>query len=658
MCGLAGILRLDDDNVVGRLEIEPMVAELTPRGPDGTGYYSAAGIGLGHARLSIIDLEGGGQPIHNEDRTVWTVFNGEIFNYVELRRDLERRGHRFYTHSDTEVIVHLYDEYGDDFPGRMNGQFAIALWDTRRRRLLLVRDRPGILPLYFSRQDNRLLFASEVKGLLPAMSNRPELNFAALDQLMTFWAPTSPASLFSGVEEVSPAEMVIVEAGQVRRRRYWEWDFATDRDYLTGSTESLAEELSELLLDATRLRLRADVPVGAYLSGGLDSSGIAALVRHLGHPDLHTFSIGFEDPGLDEREHQVRISKYLDTRHASVLCRHGDIAAIFPQVIRRTEAPILRTAPAPMAILSALVRRHDYKVVLTGEGADEVFGGYDLFKEAKIRQFWARQPESMRRPMLLRRLYPYLDLNQRGGQAYLKRFFGQGLDQPDSPGFSHLPRWITTGKTREFLSSDLRASLPNDPVEGLIATLPESFGTWHPFNRAQYLEAKTLMAGYLLNSQGDRMLMANSVEGRFPFLDHRVIEFANRLHPRHKMRVLNEKYLLKRALAKYLPAETIARFKQPYRAPDIAAFFGSGASPPDYVTECLSVRSLHETGYFDPQRVQHLLRKIEHGRVIGFKDNMAFLAVLSTQLWHRIFIDRQDIPVGQITTSDASNSYS
>jgi asparagine synthase (glutamine-hydrolysing) len=644
MCGLAGILHLDGGGSVSRRELEPMVAALASRGPDGTGYHTEPGLGLGHARLSIIDLEGGDQPIHNEDRTVWTVFNGEIFNYLELRADLERRGHRFYTHTDTEVIVHLYEEYGDDFPSHMNGQFAIALWDAPRRRLLLVRDRPGILPLYFTREGNRLLFASEVKALLPAMRRRPELDAAALNQLMTFWAPVSPASVFKGVEEVSPGEMLIVEHGTLRRQRYWEWEFPEDGDYLPGSVADLTEELHELLLDATRLRLRADVPVGAYLSGGLDSSGIAGLVKHLGHPRLRTFSIRFEDPGVDEGEHQERMSRHLGTDHTSILCRNADIAAIFPRIITRTEAPVLRTAPAPMAILSGLVRQQDYKVVLTGEGADEVLGGYDLFKETKIRLFWARQPDSKWRPALLKRLYPYLDLNQRTGTAYLKSFFGQGLENPDAMGFSHLPRWTTTGKTRDFFSAEFRAAITDDPETTLAARLPAGFAAWHPFNRAQFLEARTLMSGYLLNSQGDRMLMANSVEGRFPFLDHRVIEFANRLDPRLKMRALKEKYLLKKALARHLPQETVARFKQPYRAPDIAAFFGPDG-PPEYVRDCLSPASLADTGYFDPQRVQHLLKKIDHGRVIGFKDNMAFLAVLSTQLWHRTFVEGRALPV-------------
>jgi hypothetical protein len=341
------------------------------------------------------------------------VFNGEIFNYLELRAELERRGHRFYTQSDTEVIVHLYEEYGDDFPTHLNGQFAIALWDAPRRRLLLVRDRPGILPLYFRREGGRLLFGSEVKALLPAMAERPELDRAALNQLMTFWAPVSPASMFRGVEEVRPGEMLIVEGGGLRRQRYWEWTFPTDGDYLDGSVDELAEELHALLLDATRLRLRADVPVGAYLSGGLDSSGISAMVHHLGHPDLRTFSIRFEDPAVDESAHQERMSRHLGTQHTSILCRNADIAAVFPHVIARTEAPVLRTAPAPMSILSGLVRQNGYKVVLTGEGADEALGGYDLFKEAKIRQFWARQPDSRWRPLLLKRLYPYLDISRR-----------------------------------------------------------------------------------------------------------------------------------------------------------------------------------------------------------------------------------------------------
>lgn len=637
MCGIAGILNIGAAPAPSAAELQAMIAQLHHRGPDGNGFHRAGAVGLAHARLSIIDLAGGGQPIHNEDKTVWVVFNGEIFNYIELRAQLVAAGHRFYTQSDTEVIVHAYEEYGDDFVHHLNGQFAIALWDAPRARLLLLRDRPGILPLFYTRQGARLLFASEIKALLPALSSAPRLNPIALDQLMTLWAPVSPLTVFDGVLELPPGHMLIAHNGGVETRRYWDWQFPTDGDYAAGTAQTLAEELHDLLLDATRIRLRADVPVGAYLSGGLDSSALAALIRRHDDVSLRTFSIGFDDQALDESAFQQQMIAHLNAEHSRIVCSNDDIARSFSDTIWHTEAPVLRTAPVPMQLLSGLVRAQGYRVVLTGEGSDEVLGGYDIFKEAKIRRFWAQNRASTMRPALLKRLYPYLDLSRAQGRAYLEAFFGVGLERPELSYFSHLPRWLTTAKVKEFFSNDLRAELNSNAMELFAATMPAASVSWHGFNRGQYIEAKSLMAGYLLSSQGDRMLMANSVEGRFPFLDHRVMEFANRVHPKFKMKALNEKYLLKRAVARYLPAEIIARRKQPYRAPNIPAFFGG--KPPAYVAELLSAGTLRDYGYFDPAKVERLLKKIQQGRAIGNNDNMALVGVLSTQIWHRHFIE-------------------
>ncbi|MGA0840104.1 MAG: asparagine synthase (glutamine-hydrolyzing), partial [Pseudomonadales bacterium] len=319
MCGIAGFVADDPSAPVAQDLLKRMVGRLRDRGPDGEGYHAEPGVGLGHARLSIIDIETGAQPLANEDRSVWVSFNGEIFNYVELRRLLEERGHQFSTRSDTEVIVHLYEEYGDEFAHQLNGQFAIALWDRKRRRLLLVRDRPGILPLYFARGKNGYLFSSEIKSLLPDLPSRPEVNSKALQEVFTFWGPLGPDSLFAGVASVRPGEMVSIERGRVRRWQWWDWTFPTDGNFLGArnlgpSVDELAETLRELLLDATRLRLRADVPVGAYLSGGLDSSAVAALALEAGKEDLRTFSVTFDDPGMDERVFQAQVQRHLQTQ--------------------------------------------------------------------------------------------------------------------------------------------------------------------------------------------------------------------------------------------------------------------------------------------------------------------------------------------------------
>lgn len=639
MCGIAGIVarELLSDGSTGT--VERMISLLRHRGPDGTGMYRDPDAVLGHARLSIIDLAGGAQPIHNEDQTVWVVFNGEIFNYVELRGELERQGHRFYTHSDTEVIVHLYEQHGERFPCLLNGQFAIALWDRRMKKLLLVRDRPGILPLFYSFDNRGLVFASEIKSVLSGLGVSPRLDPVGLDQLFTFWSPVAPRTLFHGVAQVPPGSLAVYQNGRFDVRAYWDWEFFKEEDQRPVAPESeVAAQLHELLVDATRLRLRSDVPVAAYLSGGLDSSVLVSLIHRYGGVPLRTFSIEFEDARLDESKYQRQLIDHLGAEHSAVRCGPTDISANFESGIWHTESAILRTAPIPMGMLSRLVREQGYKVVLTGEGSDEVFGGYDLFKEAKIRQFWARNTDSRWRPLLLKRLYPYLDLSKTQGQSYLSSFFGEGIRQPSVAHFSHIPRWTTTAKIKDFFSEGFRETITGDPVELLLESFPDPMRQWHPFHRAQYIEAKTLMAGYILAAQGDRMLMMSSVEGRFPFLDHRVIEFANRLSPRLKMRVLREKYILKQAMRSYVPQAILDRYKQPYRAPDIPSFFSGGI--PEYVSDALSWDAVAQAGYFDPKKVALLMKKIQLGRAIGAKDNMAFLGILSTQVLHRLFVSQ------------------
>ncbi|MBC8025543.1 MAG: asparagine synthase (glutamine-hydrolyzing) [Steroidobacteraceae bacterium] len=646
MCGIAGLWFRDPSRMPDRAQLTRMIGAIPHRGPDGTGYHIEPGVGLGHARLSIIDLGGGAQPIHNGDETVWITYNGEVFNYIELREELLARGHRFYTQSDTEVIVHAYDEYGDDFVRHLNGQFAFALWDRKRRRLLLVRDRAGILPLYHAEikegpAAGALVFGSEVKALIASGLVQPALDPDGLDELMTFWAPLAPRTIFAGVSQVGPGEMLVLDEKGMERRRYWHWEFPEAGALRREDPEKLKAELLDVLGDATQIRLRADVPVGAYLSGGLDSSTLVALLKQRVPNTLQTFSIGFDDAGLDESAHQREVVKHLDTKHNHVQCALADIARDFPRTIAHSESPVLRTAPAPMQMLSGLVRRNGVKVVLTGEGADEVLGGYDIFKESKVRQFWAQQPASTWRPGLLKRLYPYLDLTSEQSAAYLKEFFGVGLSNPNDPCFSHLPRWATTAQCKLFWSDDFRKRVSGDPAQRLRESLPKELAGWHPFNRSEYLEAKTLLPSYLLSSQGDRMLMSNSVEGRFPFLDHRLIEWATKLHPRYKMKVLREKWLLKEAMREKLPASILNRHKQPYRAPDAAAFLGPNT--PEYVKELTSEAMIARFGYFDPVKVSRLMTKLGRSKGASARDNMAFIGVLSTQIWHATFVSGQAV---------------
>ncbi|MBD7988448.1 asparagine synthase (glutamine-hydrolyzing) [Luteimonas sp. Sa2BVA3] len=636
MCGLAGYLGGPTSSDEGHALLERMIHTLAHRGPDGYGFHVQPGVGLAHARLSIIDLATGDQPIHNPDRSVWTVFNGEIFNYVELRAELEAEGRRFYTRSDTEVIVHLYDRDGDAFVERLNGQFSIALWDARRGRLVLARDRAGIRPMFHTRARGSLWFASEMKALFAVVPERRQLDPRGLLQTFSYWAPSDPDTVYTGVHSLPPGHLLAIEAdGSERLVRYWDWTFpdeASTRARGFASLEDAAGELRERLVDAVRLQLRADVPVGAYLSGGLDSSGIVALARGFTRTPVRTFSVAFDAAEFDESAHQQAMVRHLGTEHTTLRIGTAAIGDAFPRLVRHAETPVLRTAAVPLMLLADSVRRHGFKVVLTGEGADEVFGGYDLFKEAKVRRFWARQPGSTLRPKLLGRLYGYLDRSPASHPAFASAFFGQGMEHLDRPVFAHVPRWTTSQRALAFLSPELRAAAgPWDALAFAESRLPDGIMRWSPLARDQYVEAKSLLAGYLLASQGDRAAMAGSIEARFPYLDHTLVEFANRLPPSYKIRGLTEKYLLRRALADLLPAEILHRTKQPYRAPDSLSFFVDGR-PLDYVAALFDASHLRASGLFDVAATTRLYEKARAGRVTGFAENQAFVGILSTLL--------------------------
>jgi asparagine synthase (glutamine-hydrolysing) len=630
MCGIAGVMRFDGAEAEPKL-LQGMARMLHHRGPDGNGTYREQNVGLVHTRLSIIDLAGGHQPMSNGDRSLWITFNGEIFNYLELREELIQKGHRFATQSDTEVILHLFEEKGEDCVSHLNGQWAFAIWDVRKQRLFLSRDRLGVRPLYYTMTDQAFFFGSEIKAIFACPEVSRELDTQALDQVFTFWFPLPPRTIFKNVLEVPPGHSMTVAKGERKLLPYWGLDYSQEAQLGDPQPEQdCADQLLALLADATRLRLRADVPVGAYLSGGLDSTVTTALIKNL-DGRLRTFSVSFDDAGFDESAYQQEASRYLGTDHQEMRCSTADIAAHFPEVVWHAEKPILRTAPVPLYLLAKLVRDSGYKVVLTGEGSDEMLGGYDIFKEAKIRRFCGAHPESKWRPLLLRRLYPYLPDVQRQSVAYLQAFFRSRPEDLSSPFFSHLPRWRLTSGLKLFFSAETNSQLrSSNPCSEMQEQLPASYAGWDGFSQAQYLEARYLLPGYILSSQGDRMAMAHGVECRFPFLDHRVVEFASTLHPHLKMKVLNEKYLLKRCVKGLIPPSVGKRSKQPYRAPEARSFFNG--LRPDYVGELLSARRIRQDGIFDPGTVERLVTNFSQGAAAGAKDNMALTGILSTQL--------------------------
>ena len=653
MCGIVGGVRWGRAEAPNDTYLRRMIAALRHRGPDEFGTYVDGTAGLAHARLSIIDLSTGQQPLTNEDETLWIVFNGEIFNYVELRAELVALGHRFRTASDTETIVHAFEAWGDRCVERFNGQFAFAIWDARARRLFLARDRLGVRPLFYTVAGDRLLFASEVKAIFTDPSVTRAIDPAGIDQVFTFWTTLSPVTPFAGIHELPPAHTLTVDvsggtAPRLAPRSYWEASYGAREGARSMTLEEAAEGLREKLEAATRLRmLRADVPVGCYLSGGIDSSVVAAMGRRAKEGVFRTFSLRFADAEFDETEYQRLMARRLHSEHTEVVCERRDIGAVFPTIVAHTERPLLRTAPAPLYLLSRLVRDASFKVVLTGEGSDEMLAGYDIFREAKVRAFWARQPESVRRPLLLERLYPYLARSPVAARSMARKFFGVGLERKDAFDFSHGPRWTSAGALKRMFSSSLQDALEGTSAETeLLADLPREFASWDLVSRAQYLEARTLLSGYLLSSQGDRMLMANSVEGRFPFLDVNVVEFCNALPSTYKLKVLDEKHVLKRAVSDLVPAEILNRPKQPYRAPDAPSFLGEGS--PEYVDEVLSPSRVAEAGIFDPSSVSALLakcRSVGERAPLSNADNMAFVGVLSTQLlWETFVRSRPDAP--------------
>ncbi|MEJ2358664.1 MAG: asparagine synthase (glutamine-hydrolyzing) [Deinococcales bacterium] len=634
MCGIAGVYAAPG-RPAPREVLLAMAGELAHRGPDGVGLYLDGRLGMVNTRLSIIDLAGGDQPLSNEDGRLWVMQNGEIYNYPELMDELEALGHRFATRSDTEVLAHAFEQWGEACLDRLDGEFAFAVWDRASRELFLARDRFGIRPLFLVDLGSEVLFASEAKALLRHPRVERRIDPFALAETFTLWAVQDDRSAFVGIRELPAGHVVRVDRhGLGPLRRWWDLRFGPREGVRKEPAAALAEELRTLLDQATRIRLRADGPVGVYLSGGLDSSATAALARRHTSRELHAFGIGFEDERFDESRYQDVMAEALGVSLSRVRVSGRDVAEAFPEVVRMAEKPMLRSAPGPLLRLSRAVHDAGFKVVLTGEGADEIFGGYNIFQEAMVRRFWARQPDSRLRPALLGRLYPYLARDLRQGGGFLTEFFRAGLEDVEDPLYSHRPRFRTTARNLRFLSREVRASADEvgSPEERLLARLPPEFVRAGPLGQAQYLEIHTFLTGYLLHSQGDRMLMAHSVEGRFPFLDVHVAEFAAALPERLRLQDLHEKHLLRRAMAPLLPEAVWRRPKRPYRAPILRAFVGPDA--PAFVQDALAPERVAADGLFNPNAVAQLFAKSQRYLDTGLSesDEMGLMGVLSTQL--------------------------
>lgn len=631
MCGIAGIVRRGGAPVEPRA-LAAMAHALRHRGPDGAGVLSDAGAGLAHARLAIVDPLGGIQPMSTPEGRFVIVYNGEVYGHAGVRLELEARGHRFRTRCDTEAVLAGFAEWGERVLERLDGQFAFAVWDRAERALFLARDRFGVRPLYYAHSGESLCFASEPAALFASGEVAAAPDARGVDEVFTFWGARAPRTVFRGVSALPPGGCALWRDGVLRVRRWWAPDYPDAGDDGGYDAGQALRRLDGSMRSAVAARLQADVPVGAYLSGGLDSSCVCALAAPAAPGLLRTLSVTFDGTALDEGPFQRAVAAALGTRHEALPVRAADVAEAFPHAVRHAATPLTRTAPAPMYLLARRARERGLPVVLTGEGADELFLGYDLFREAAVRRFCLRRPGSPRREALFGRLYPYLQ-GTRG--EFWRRWFLAADDVAD-PLFSHLPRFLLTRRIRDFYTAELRAELERwDPLDVLRAELPQRFGRWAPAHRAAYLELVTLLEPYLLAAQGDRVSMAHGVEGRYPFLDPRVWELASSLPVRATLAGMREKAILRRWAAPLLPLDVLHRPKQPYRAPEAAAFVGPLA--PAWVEDALSPAALRDAGWWDPRAVAGLVARCRAGRATGTRESQAVAAILSTQVWHRAY---------------------
>lgn len=643
MCGIAGLIDLTGHRPVSQDILRSMSNSLIHRGPDDHGLLVRPGLGLGHRRLSIIGLEDGRQPLVNEDQTVITVGNGELFDYENLRADLQKRGHRFTTHSDLENVVHLWEEHGDEFWNKLRGQFAIAVWDDNTQRLVIGRDRFGICPVYWAIRDGWLLFASEIKALLASGMVKATPDWRGVEQIFTCMAVPGPATCFEGVQTLLPGHYLSIQrdpidgTAKVEDRVYWQIDYPDHGQEDTSlSDEAIVDEFERLLVQSVDRRLRADVPVVGCLSGGVDSTIVVALANHvLGRP-IKTFTVSVDDPRLDETSDVAESAGHMGCESVVLRCANSDILNQYPALIRAAEAPVIDTASAAVLRLSQLIREHGYKVALTGQGADELLAGYIWFKSSSMMDRLNIIPGLANRVRWLYTRfatpnYPWSDI-----QAHMDSVGGRYNAAFDAFGRVFTPRF-------DFYSPEMRERIKGRSPFAEMGLNSERMSRWAPLNQGLYLTSRTLLSGMLLSSKGDRACMNASVEMRHPFLDEDLFDFVARLQPRWKLRGMRDKFLLRTVAERWLPKTMSRRRKAMFLTPweSLCPAPGSGATAPTYVEDLLSEESLRRAGYFDPATVARWRRQVRTMRrsLLRTSIEMSLVGVVSTQLWHHSFID-------------------
>jgi asparagine synthase (glutamine-hydrolysing) len=631
MCGIAGALDLRGTRQFSAERLLAMTTAIAHRGPDDEHTHQEPGVALGARRLSIVDLAGGRQPIANEDGTVWVAFNGELFDYPELRRDLLGRGHALATRCDTEAWAHLYEDRGEGMFEEARGQFAVSLWDRRGRTLLLGRDRPGICPLYYAERDGWLLWASEVKALLASGLVRPAPDPKGIDHFFNFFAAGMERTCFEGVRPIPPGHYLKVKDGRIELRRYWDLDFPdAGQERREADPTPLVDELEARLRRAVERRLRGDVPVVSYISGGLDSTVVLGLSSRQRGRAVPSFTIGLEKAGPDERASSTEAAAALGSPLTTVTMGRADIAAAYPDLVRAAEMPVLDTSAACLLRLARTVHGQGYKVALTGEGADEALAGYVWFRSQKVRDAFARRfgvgPLALMRRLVLGAIGGGADhrparrpiRGARTAQQDLYDVLGQGRSLVYSPAM-----WDRLGDHSAYDE---------------LGIDHERFSRWHPLNQSLYVGYKVMLAGMLLHAKGDRIAMNSSVETRYPFLDEDVVAFCAEVAPEYKLHGMTNKWLLRRVAARTLPARIAGRPKTMFRASRSESFLGPGRPP--WVDQLLSPESLRANGYFDPLAVarersrQARLPRVTPRRLAL---DLSLTCLVSTQLWHHTY---------------------
>ncbi len=615
--------------------VKRMADALIHRGPDEEGFLIEPGIALASRRLSIIGVTDGRQPVKNEDGNVHVVFNGELFDYVERRAELSERGHELRTSSDTEIIPHLWEEQREGVFECLRGQFAVALWDAPRRQLTLARDRFGISPLYWTKQGDWLLFASEIKGLLASGMVDAKVDRRGINHVFSFSAMPGPITCFEGVSLLGAGKMLQVTNGEISQRAFWEMDFpdAGQEDDSRSQVE-LVDKFDELLTAAVKRRLRADVPVGSYLSGGVDSSMIVALATKVHGKNVSTYTIRVDDPKLDELSAASLTAKHVGAKEPIVHnFRSEDALSTYPKLIQAVEAPVIDTSCAALLQLAEKVNECGQKVVLTGEGADEWLLGYPWYKISKALGYLDSIP-GLKLSDLARRAY--LRANKvpqfpRSHRRELEVSAGGPNAWIDSYGLLGLSKL-------RFYGPEMRELMVREkPWDDLGLNLDRA-RKWDPVNRGVWMAGRVTLAGHLLISKGDRVAMASSVEARYPFLDETVFDFLATLPPQWKLRGFRDKHLLRLLAERYLPEKVYKRGKVIFRAP-LDSFHVDPA--PKWVDQLLSEDSLKRTGYFDVEEVRRWRKDygtLKAGSMPRLSVEMGLVAVVATQLWHHQFL--------------------